>query len=112
MRVLNALGGAGLICLSLSACTYYRPDPTERIMMVDSPADIRNCRRLGLVSEFAATSPGFETKLDEMIRATVVLGGTDLFLARMSDDWSYIRGIAYRCPGRDGASVRVVRVRG
>ena len=87
-------------CLSLSACAgYYRPTPEERIHIVDSPADIRACRRLGEVSGgVLPTSPGFVHHVDAMLTATVALGGTDLFLQRASSDWAYVRGIAYRCP--------------
>ena len=85
---------------SLPACsTYYNPSPEERIHIVDSPADIRACRRLGEVSGgVLPTSPGFVHHIDSMLTATVALGGTDLFLQRVSGDWAYVRGIAYRCP--------------
>jgi hypothetical protein len=85
--------------LSLSACsTYYRPSPEERIHIMDSPADIRACRRLGAVSGIVPTSPGFQAQIDAMLTATVALGGTDLFLRRTSSDWAYVQGVAYRCP--------------
>jgi hypothetical protein len=84
--------------LSLSACsTYYRPSPEERIHIMDSPADIRACRRLGAVSGIVPTSPGFQAQIDAMLTATVALGGTDLFLRRTSSDWAYVQGVAYRC---------------
>ena len=84
----------------LAGCsTYYAPSPEERIHIVDSPADIRACRRLGEVSGgVLPTSPGFVHHIDAMLTATVGLGGTDLFLQRVSGDWAYVRGIAYRCP--------------
>jgi len=91
----------GATALSLAACsTYYRPTPEERIHIVDSPADIRACRRLGEVSGgVLPTSPGFVHSIDSMLAATVALGGTDLFLQRVSStDWSYVRGVAYLCP--------------
>ena len=86
--------------VGLSACgTYYNPSPEERIHIVDSPADIRACRRLGEVSGgVVPTSPGFVHSIDAMLTATVALGGTDLFLQRVSSDWAYVRGIAYHCP--------------
>jgi hypothetical protein len=86
--------------LGLSACsTYYNPTPEQRIHILDSPADVRACHRLGEVSEgVVATSPGFEASIDAMLTATVQLGGTDLLLQRVSRDWAYVRGIAYRCP--------------
>ncbi|HEY7385544.1 MAG TPA: hypothetical protein VH743_17930 [Beijerinckiaceae bacterium] len=84
-------------CLSLSACAY-EPTATERIHIVDSPVDIRACARLGEVGGPVATSPGFKPHLDAMLAGTVALGGTDLYLQRQSRDWSYVRGIAYRCP--------------
>ena len=84
---------------SLGDCsTYYRPSTEERIYIVDSPADIRACRRLGAVSAIVPTSPGFVHHVDAMLTGTVALGGTDLFLRRVSADWSYVEGIAYRCP--------------
>jgi hypothetical protein len=84
---------------SLTGCTYYRPSLEERIHIVDSPADIRACRRLGEVSGgVLPTSPGFVHHIDAMLTATVALGGTDLFLQRIASDWSYVRGVAYLCP--------------
>ncbi len=91
----------GAAAVSLAACsTYYNPSPEERIHIVDSPADIRACRRLGEVSGgVLPTSPGFVHSIDAMLTATVALGGTDLFLQKVSrGDWAYVRGIAYRCP--------------
>ena len=85
-------------CLGLSACAY-EPTATERIHIVDSPVDIRACARLGEVGGPVATSPGFKPHLDAMLAGTVALGGTDLYLQRLSGrDWSYLRGIAYHCP--------------
>jgi hypothetical protein len=85
--------------LGLSACSYYNPTPEQRIHIVDSPADIRACRRLGEVSGgILPTTPGFKTSINAMLTATVQLGGTDLFLQRVAPDWSYVRGVAYRCP--------------
>ena len=88
------------VATSLTGCTYYRPSLEERIHIVDSPADIRACRRLGEVSGgVLPTSPGFVHHINAMLTATVALGGTDLFLRRVSsDDWSYVQGIAYLCP--------------
>ena len=65
-----------LLALSASACAY-RPTPTEVIRIVDSPADVRACRRLGEVSDTVATVPGFGTATQAMLQATVALGGTD-----------------------------------
>lgn len=85
--------------MSLTACSYYRPSLEERIHIVDSPADIRACRRLGEVSEgILPTIPGFVHHINSMLTATVALGGTDLYLRRISSDWSYVQGIAYLCP--------------
>ncbi len=94
-KVLLMAAAAGL-----SACsTYYNPPPQERIHIVDSPADIRACRRLGVVSGgVLPTTPDFEGSINAMLTATVALGGTDLYLQRVAPDWSYVRGIAYRCP--------------
>jgi hypothetical protein len=100
---------------SLTACsTYYRPSPQERIHIVDSPADIRSCRRLGPVSAVVATGPGFEAQINAMLSGTVALGGTDLFLRRTSSDWAYVQGVAYRCPFERPQRVisAVVRARG
>ena len=84
---------------SLTACTYYRPSLEDQIHIVDSPADIRACQRLGNVTGgVVPTSPGFAASIDAMLTATVRLGGTDLFLQRVSPDWAVVRGIAYYCP--------------
>jgi hypothetical protein len=90
----------GTAAISLAACsTYYSPTLEERIHIVDSPADIRACRRLGEVSGgVLPTSPGFVHSINSMLTATVALGGTDLYLQRVASDWSYVRGIAYHCP--------------
>jgi hypothetical protein len=96
MRRLFLIGAAAM---SLTACTYYRPPLEEQIHIVDSPADIRACRRLGEVSGgVLPTSPGFVHSINAMLTATVALGGTDLYLQRVSSDWAYVRGIAYHCP--------------
>ena len=105
----------GAAAVSLTACSYYRPPPEERIHIVDSPADVRACRRLGEVSGgVLPTSPGFRASIDAMLSATVALGGTDLFLQRVSGDWAYVRGIAYLCPFDRPSRVisRIVRVAG
>jgi hypothetical protein len=90
---------ASLLLVGVSACAY-RPDPVELIHVVDSPADIRVCQRLGEVSPVVSTTPGFGSATDSMKEAVVALGGTHLYLQKNSEDWSLVRGIAYRCgPG-------------
>ena len=90
---------ASLLLLSVSACGY-RPDPEDLIHVVDSPADVRVCQRLGEVSPVVPTTPGFGSAVDGMKEAVVALGGTHLYLQQNSQDWSLVRGIAYRCgPG-------------
>ena len=107
---------ASLVALAASACAY-RPEPTELVKIVDSPADVRVCARLGEVSPVTPTTPGTHTPVnigfgvtlgrstfgyatEEMLEATVALGGTHLYLQQVSHDWSLVRGIAYRCgPG-------------
>ncbi|HEV2558886.1 MAG TPA: hypothetical protein VGU45_09690 [Microvirga sp.] len=99
---------AVLVALAASACAY-RPTPTEVVRIVDSPADVRACQRLGEVSGPVPTTPGFGPATEIMLQQTVALGGTDLFLDRRSPDWSLVRGIAYRCgggPARDSVVVR------
>ena len=93
----------------LAGC--YTPKPPEPVSFDDSPADIRACRRLGSVSDPIPTGPGLEARLDAMRDATVALGGTDLLLAkRFRRDWSFIEGIAYRCPSARSETT-VIRVR-
>jgi hypothetical protein len=104
---------ASLIALTASACAY-RPEPTELVKIVDSPADVRACTRLGEVSPVTPTTPGTHTQINvgfgqtfgrstfgratqDMLHATVALGGTHLYLQQVSQDWSLVRGIAYRC---------------
>jgi hypothetical protein len=97
---------ATFIGLAVTACAY-RPTPTETIRIVDSPADVRHCRRLGEVSPTVATVPGFDDATESMLLGTVALGGTDLYLQRRSRDWLLVRGIAYLCDGvRERAVVR------
>jgi hypothetical protein len=104
---------ASLVALTASACAY-RPEPTELVKIVDSPADVRVCTRLGEVSPTVPTTAGSSTTLyvgfgqtlgrtdfgratDDMLASTVALGGTHLYLQQVSADWSLVRGIAYRC---------------
>jgi hypothetical protein len=102
---------ASLLILAASACAY-RPTPEELIHIVDSPADVRYCTRLGEVSPVVPTTPGFGSATAGMQAATVALGGTHLYLEKRATDWSLVRGIAYRC---DGGAVRereVIRAKG
>lgn len=90
---------ASLVLVSVSACAYH-PDPEELVHIVDSPADVRVCQRLGEVSPAVPTTPGFGSATEGMLEATVALGGTHLLLQKTSRDWSLVRGVAYRCgPG-------------
>jgi hypothetical protein len=115
---------ATLLALSVSACAgpsardvliptfTYRPTATDLVTVVDSPADVRTCRRLGAVSPPVATGPGFDGAYQAMLDGTVGLGGTHLYLDRVSRDWATVRGIAYDC---DPARVRrdvVIRAKG
>lgn len=103
---------ASLLLLGVSACAY-RPEPQSLIHIVDSPADVRVCQRLGEVSPVVTTTPGFDTGLDSMLEATVALGGTHLYLQKQSEDWLLVRGIAYRCgPGVTAGRAVVVRAKG
>jgi hypothetical protein len=106
---------ASLVALAASACAY-RPEPTELVKIVDSPADVRVCTRLGEVSPVTSTegtntpvylgagarigNTSFGYATEAMLQATVALGGTHLYMQRNSPDWTLVRGIAYRCgPG-------------
>ena len=101
---------ATLLALTASACAY-RPTPTELVRIDDTPADVRTCRRLGVVSPPVTTGPGFAWNLEAMLQATVALGGTDLLLDRRTPDWLVTGGIAYDCnrvrgPARERVVVR------
>ncbi len=90
---------ASLLLVSVSACAY-RPDPVDLVFIVDSPADVRVCQNLGEVSPVVPTTLGFGSATDSMKEAVVALGGTHLYLQQTTQDWSLVRGIAYRCgPG-------------
>jgi hypothetical protein len=119
---------ASLVALAASACAY-RPDPTELVKIVDSPTDVRACTRLGEVSPVTPTTPGTHTQVnigfgvtlgrstfgratDEMLAATVALGGTHLYLQKVSDDWSLVRPIAYRCGPGVVRQETVIRAKG
>lgn len=102
---------ASLAALAVSACAY-RPEPTELVHIVDSPADVRGCTRLGAVSPVVPTIPGFGSATESMLEATVVMGGTHLYLQRNSRDWSLVRGIAYRCGSRVIRQDVVIRAKG
>jgi hypothetical protein len=119
---------ASLVALAASACAY-RPEPTELVKIVDSPADVRVCTRLGEVSPVTPTTPGTYTPVnvgfgvtlgrstfgyatEEMLQATVALGGTHLYLQQVSQDWSLVRGIAYRCGPGVVRQETVIRAKG
>lgn len=119
---------ASLIALAASACAY-RPDPTELVKIVDSPADVSACTRLGEVSPVTPTTPGthrpvnvgfgltlgsstFGYAVEDMLQATVALGGTHLYLQQVSADWSLVRGIAYRCGSGAIRDAAVIRAKG
>jgi hypothetical protein len=101
---------ASLVALAASACAYT-PKPRELIHIVDSPADVRVCTRLGEVSPVVPTVPGFGSATDGMLDATIALGGTHLYLQRQASDWSLVRGIAYRC-GPGVTRETVIRAKG
>ena len=100
---------AATLALLVSACAY-RPEPTDQIRIVDSPANVRVCTRLGEVSPTVPTGPTFEEALESMLQNTVALGGTDLYVSQQSRDWALVRGIAYRCGAGVAVRGRVVTV--
>ncbi len=100
-----------LLSLAASACAY-RPEPTELVKIVDSPADVRVCQRLGEVSPVVPTTPGFGSATQGMLEATVALGGTHLYLQQNSEDWALVRGIAYRCGSGTVRQDTVIRAKG
>lgn len=119
---------ASLVALAASACAY-RPEPTELVHIVDSPADVRACTRLGEVSPVVSTdaqaktslyvgfgatlgTPAFGSATEEMLGTTVALGGTHLYLQRTSADWSLVRGVAYRCGRAVIRQQTVIRAKG
>lgn len=102
---------ATLAALSVTACAY-RPEPTELVQIVDSPADVRVCTRLGAVSPVVPTVPGFGSATQAMLEGTVALGGTHLLLHKNSADWSLVQGIAYRCGPGAPRPAAVVRAKG
>ncbi len=102
------------LALLTSACAY-RPQPSEQIRIVDSPADVSVCTRLGEVSPTVPTGPSFDDALESMLHGVIALGGTDLYVSRRSADWALVRGIAYRCGAGvqvRGRVVTVVRAKG
>ena len=99
------------VALAASACSYT-PNPRELVRIVDSPADVRVCTRLGEVSPPVPTVPGFGSATDAMLDQTIVLGGTHLFLQRTTPDWSLVRGIAYRCGSATISRDVVIRAKG
>lgn len=102
---------ASLLLLGVSACSYH-PDPTDLVKVVDTPADVRVCQRLGEVSPVVSTTPGFGSAFDGMKEAVVALGGTHLYLQQRTQDWSLVRGIAYRCGSRVIQRETVIRAKG
>jgi hypothetical protein len=116
-----------LVALTASACTpsrtaqftrdvfptfSYRPIAVETIHIVESPADVRVCRRLGDVSPPVSTGPGFDPAAEGMLEGTVALGGTHLYLEKRSSDWAVVRGIAYDCTANPRRLETVIRAKG
>ncbi|MGO4705080.1 hypothetical protein AB4072_04795 [Microvirga sp. 2MCAF38] len=101
---------ASFIALSTAACGSY-PTPHQLIHVVDSPADVRACTRLGDVSPVLSTTPGFDDALWEMKETVIALGGTHLYLEPISQRWSFVRGVAYGCP-QGPLSAGFVRAKG
>ena len=91
---------AVLAVCSLPACAY-RPEPYEQVIIVDRATDVAACRRLGPVSGTILVDGGeFAEPLEEMLKKTAALGGTELLLVRTGRDWSNVRGTAYYCANR------------
>jgi len=90
-------------CLVTAGCAY-RPDAVDMVRIVDTPADLRICKRLEDVSGPVATTRSFGGFTRAMLAQTVAVGGTDLLLEPLNADWSVVRGVAYSCPinDRDG----------
>ncbi|MGO4573669.1 hypothetical protein [Microvirga sp. 2TAF3] len=101
---------ASLLALAASACSF-NPSPAERVLIVDSPADVRHCTRLGEVSPTTPTVPGFGSALEGMLETTFVMNGTHLYLEKRSNDWLLVRGIAYAC-GKKVVREPVIRAKG
>lgn len=100
---MKRLSLALVTCLLAAGCTY-RPAPTDPVRIVDTPADLRVCKRLADISGQVATTGGFGGVTRGMLEATVAVGGTDLLPIPVYNDWSVVRAAAYRCPvtGSDG----------
>ena len=91
---------AVLAVCSLPACAY-RPEPYEQVIIVDRATDVAACRRLGPVSGTVLVDGGeFAEPLEDMLKKTAALGGTELLLVRTGRDWSNVRGTAYYCANR------------
>ena len=60
MRIVVA---AAFLALALSGCVYA-PEPRELVRLNSSPADIRNCRRLGGVGEARTDEEGWIVRAD------------------------------------------------
>jgi len=113
--------------MAASACAY-RPEPTDLVHIVDSPADVRTCTRLGEVSPVVSTAgtgaplyigfgatlgtPAFGAANESMLESTLALGGTHLYLQQVSTDWSQVRGVAYRCGRGSVRQETVIRAKG
>lgn len=115
---------ATLLALSATACagpsvrdvlipTFgYTPTPIEQVSIVDSPADVRTCLRLGVVGPDVQTGPDFDGALQLMLERTVAVGGTHLHLQRRLRDWAVVRGVAYSCDRAHHRRDVVIRAKG
>ncbi|MBF9234186.1 hypothetical protein [Microvirga alba] len=102
---------ASFIALTASACSHTLT-PEELVHIVDSPADVRVCLHVADLSPLVATVPGFVSVKEAMVAQTVALGGTHLYLKRITPDWLWVQGIVYDCtPGASRREV-VIRARG
>ena len=86
-----------LVALAIRPAPTGR-NPAELVQIVDSPSDVRFCPRLGEVSPgVVPTVPGFGPPLMAMLEATSLSGARTSTLQQTTQDWSLVRGIAYRC---------------
>lgn len=91
------------VCLLTAGCGY-NPSAVERVLVVDTPASVKACTKVGDIAGPLATTPGeLRGQMMPMRAKVLAMGGNVLLLdSRGRDfdkgrDWSTVDAYAYAC---------------
>lgn len=84
-------------CLLVAGCAY-RPSDVQLVKIVDTPASVKACQKVGEVSGPFETTPGTLWGSTVPMREKVLeLGGNILLLEPQGKGWGVVRASAYHC---------------